>query len=431
MRHLSPALLLAVGLLPVNLLSGANAGTPGQAGSGQASLARKSHDEAAAATFDEVWRIVRDRFYDPSLRGLDWEAVGRQYRAEALAAPDREARAAVINRMLGALHASHTELFTPDQTAFYELADIFAHSLQDQGLARLFPSGRVEYPGIGILTRSDDAGRNFVIGVIPGAPAARSGLLAGDEIVAADGAPFREVGSFRDKIGRPVELTIRRKSDQPTVAVSVVPEAINPSATFLRGLEEGARILNAPNGARIGYVRVWSYASWRYQDALERLVSTGPLKDADALILDLRDGWGGAQSDYLDLFSRDTPSLEVIGRGNRHHLEAARWRKPAAMLVNQGTRSGKEVLADGFRNHGLGPVIGARTAGAVLAASAFLVGDSLLLLALDDVRVDGRRLEGVGVEPTIAVPFDIRYAAGADPQRDRALQELAVIAQPR
>jgi len=122
----------------------------------------------------------------------------------------------------------------------------------------------------------------------------------------------------------------------------------------------------------------------------------------------------------------------VIGRGGRSHLEATRWRKPAAMLVNQGTRSGKEVLADGFRSYALGPLIGTRTAGAVLAASAFLISDgSLLLLALDDVRVDGRRLEGVGVKPTIAVPFDIRYAAGADPQLDRAVQELASIAQPR
>ncbi|MBO0710452.1 MAG: hypothetical protein J2P47_04135 [Acetobacteraceae bacterium] len=428
MRPLSQAFLLSI-----SLLSGANATALGQAAPLDPGLSRTSRDEAAAAAaFEEVWRIVRDRFYDPKLRGLDWDAVGRRYRAAAVAAPGPDARAAVINRMLDELHASHTELFTQDQTAFYELADIFARSLQNQGLSRLFPAGRVEYPGIGILTHRDEAGRDFVIGVIPGAPATRSGLLAGDEIVAADGAPFREVGSFRGKIGRPVQLAIRRKPDQPPHAVTVVPEAINPSETFLRGLEEGARVISAPNGSRIGYVRVWSYASWRYQDALERLVSTGPLKDTDALILDLRDGWGGAQSDYLDLFSRDTPALEVIGRSGRSHLEATRWRKPAAMLVNQGTRSGKEVLADGFRNYELGPLIGTRTAGAVLAASAFLISDgSLLLLALDDVRVDGHRLEGVGVEPTIAVPFDIRYAAGADPQLDRAVQELAVIAQPR
>jgi carboxyl-terminal processing protease len=71
-------------------------------------------------------------------------------------------------------------------------------------------------------------------------------------------------------------------------------------------------------------------------------------------------------------------------------------------------------------------VIGSRTSGAVLAATAFLMrnGD-LLLLAVDDARVDGERLEGIGVEPTIAVPFDSRYAAGTDPQFDRAIALLS------
>jgi carboxyl-terminal processing protease len=47
------------------------------------------------------------------------------------------------------------------------------------------------------------------------------------------------------------------------------------------------------------------------------------------------------------------------------------------------------------------------------------------LLAVEDVLVDGQRLEGVGVTPTIEVPFDSRYAAGGDPQLDRAVQLLA------
>ena len=56
----------------------------------------------------------------------------------------------------------------------------------------------------------------------------------------------------------------------------------------------------------------------------------------------------------------------------------------------------------------------------------FLVGDGgLLLLAVDDVLVDGERLDGVGVTPTIEVAFDPRYAAGSDPQLERAVQILA------
>jgi carboxyl-terminal processing protease len=45
-----------------------------------------------------------------------------------------------------------------------------------------------------------------------------------------------------------------------------------------------------------------------------------------------------------------------------------------------------------------------------------------------DVEVDGKRLEGVGVAPDVTVPFDIRYAAGRDPQFDAAVEKaLSVI----
>jgi C-terminal processing protease CtpA/Prc len=46
-----------------------------------------------------------------------------------------------------------------------------------------------------------------------------------------------------------------------------------------------------------------------------------------------------------------------------------------------------------------------------------LPGDLLL-------EVDGRRLEGTGVEPDIEVPFDIRFAAGRDVQFERAKDEM-------
>ena len=51
--------------------------------------------------------------------------------------------------------------------------------------------------------------------------------------------------------------------------------------------------------------------------------------------------------------------------------------------------------------------------------------DSLLLLAVADVIIDGRRFEGVGVEPTVAAPFPIVYASRRDPQLGMAVTILA------
>jgi carboxyl-terminal processing protease len=190
-------------------------------------------------------------------------------------------------------------------------------------------------------------------------------------------------------------------------------------------MEESARIIDVGD-RKIGYVHIWSYARFFYQELLEDLITEGKLKDADALIWDLRDGWGGADPGYLDIFNSRSPTMTWTDRSGKSDIVNGKWRKPVVLLINEGTRSGKEVLAYGFKKYGLGPVVGMRSAGALLAGRAFLLSNgALLLLAVADVSVDGERLEGRGVTPNITVPFDIRYAQGHDPQLSHAIDLLA------
>jgi len=375
-----------------------------------------------AKLFDEAWRLTRDRFYDPGMAGLDWQAIADKYRPQAEAAASSGEFAVVINAMLAELGASHMGYFTPADPAYYQLADIFGGTERDDAKP-FFKGSEVRYPGIGIFTREID-GRTFVSGVMEGLPAAEADLRVGDEIVGVEVGPFAPVDSFAGKVGQPVSLIIRRSPESAPRPLTVTPDSIQPNKAFLNAMRDSARIIES-GGLKIGYVHVWSYAGRQYQNLLEELVSEGPLKDADALIWDLRDGWGGAQPDYLDIFAPG-PTMTMDGRrDNDDHIFNAKWRRPAVALVNGGTRSGKEMLTYGFKKYGYGEVVGTRTAGALLAGRTFYLSDgSLLLIAVADVTVDGERLEGRGVEPTIAVPFDLRYAAGADPQLDRAVQAL-------
>jgi carboxyl-terminal processing protease len=153
--------------------------------------------EANTAGFDEVWELVRDRFYDSRLHGLDWQAMRARYRPEAAAARSREEVAVVVNAMLAELGASHTHYYPSEDPAYYQLADIFLEALRHRGLQGAFPTGEVTYPGIGVFTRTDDQNRIFIAGVVEGAPAHQAGLLLGDEILSADDRPFRPVESFR------------------------------------------------------------------------------------------------------------------------------------------------------------------------------------------------------------------------------------------
>lgn len=382
-----------------------------------------SSKSVSTEPFDEVWRLVRDRFYDATLRGLDWPAIAEKYRPQYAAAGSDAERSAAINAMLAELNASHTRHYTKDDPSYYQLAEIFSRALRSE-IPRHFSSGQVTYPGIGIFTKTID-GKTFVSGVMAGLPGDKGGLLVGDEIVSADGKPFEPVGSFRDHVSQPVSLEIRREAASETRRVIVTPEEIEPGDAFKTSIRDSIRVIDRV-GKRIGYIQIWSYAGSRYQDVLEEELEKGKLKDADAVIWDLRGGWGGARPDFLDVFVPQAATLTMTERNGAMEVSNFRWRKPVALLIDQGSRSGKEVLAYGFKELKLGPVIGTRTAGALLAATAFMLSDgSLLLLAVNDVSVNGARVEGKGVAPTIEVPFDIRYAGGRDPQLEKAIDVLA------
>jgi carboxyl-terminal processing protease len=115
--------------------------------------------------------------------------------------------------------------------------------------------------------------------------------------------------------------------------------------------------------------------------------------------------------------------LTRIDRDGHRSDYAASWRKPLVVLVDGGSRSGKEMVARALQRSHRAAIVGERTAGAVLAGQPFLLsGGSLLFLAVEDVRIDGERLEGGGVQPDVSVPAPLPYADGADPQLERALE---------
>jgi carboxyl-terminal processing protease len=378
---------------------------------------------AAPPLIGEVGRLVSRHFYDPGTVERLWAGARATHASALPAEPTDEEIAAALDAMLAELGASHTGHYARDELAYYELLDIFARDDWATRLERLFPEGEVAYTGIGVVPRTLD-GRVFLAGIYHGGSAARAGLQVGDEIVAADGEPFDPIASFADKAGQPVMLTVRRVEDGPSFPVEVVPVRIRPNELFLDAMRASVRVVER-EGRRLGYVRIWSYARRQYHRLLIEELAEGRLKDVDGLVLDLRGGWGGARPDYVELFAGGAPIMTYTGRDGDESYASFRWRRPVVVLVDEGTRSGKEVVTFGLQRQGV-PVVGTRTAGALLAGRGFLLRDgSLLVLAVSDVRVEGERLEGRGVIPDIEVPFRLPYAAGRDPQLEAALAELA------
>jgi carboxyl-terminal processing protease len=387
-------------------------------------------DEPAdrGALFDAAHRIVADNFFDPDMRGVDWPAAGERFRPQAASAPNREAFADVVNQMLGLLHTSHTRYLTPDMPQYYELLGVFASSPacadQIEQVRASLPHAKLGYVGIGIDTLVCDEG-TFIQSVYDGGPAQAAGLQVGDRLVSVAGEPFHPIHSFQSRDGQEVAVTIQRHREGAPEDVRVTPRLLEGATMFHDAMRHSVCVTEA-GGFRIGYLHVWSYAGQTYQDLLIQVLGEQPLCDADALVLDLRDGLGGASADYLNLFNRAIPRLvmNMPRRGETVVLDP-QWRRPVALVINERVRSGKEVFAWGLKRAGRGQLVGHTTAGAVTAGALhFLPDQSVLYLAVGDVEVDGQRLEGQGVAPTIAVDRPIPYCAGRDPQRDAGVATL-------
>ncbi|PZD72394.1 Tricorn protease [Acaryochloris thomasi RCC1774] len=378
-------------------------------------------------TFEQVWETVNDHFFDPNFNGVNWKDIRKKYKSQAKQAQSQSELAPIINQMLSELQTSHTHFYIPDDPKYYQLAGVFLprSSKLQQKLRPFLADDKPQYSGIGIFTQQQN-GNIFISGILDGSPASNVDLRVGDRILSVGGQPFHPIRSFADQVDQPVKILIQRT---PTVdsqiEVTVKPKLFDGITMFLDAMDASIQVIEQA-GQKIGYVHIWSYAGDQFQEKLEEELFYGRLKNTDAFILDVRDGWGGASPEYLNIYNPRNIPLTGSSRNRPSSTWNSAWSKPVVLLVNEGSRSGKEILAYGFRKHGIGPVVGARTTGAVVAGTLFAMEDgSLLYVAVQDIYLDGdQRLEGVGVAPDIDVPFSVPYAQGTDPQKDRAIEAV-------
>lgn len=393
-----------------------------------------SQESLEEKVFNEVWQTVSENFYDDTFNGIDWAAMRDKYEPQVKQAQTHQQFAEMVNQMLAELQTSHTHFYTPNETAYYQLLGIFQPEINKLPPAAkaLFPNHKYEYTGIGVFTKTSQD-KTFVSGILDGSPAASAGLMVGDELLSVDGQPYQPINSFAGKAGQRVTLLIQRSPDPNSQQeINVIPKPFDTTILFKEAQQASTQIIEQ-QGKRIGYIHIWSNAADFHQQQMLEDLMFGKLADADGLVLDIRDGWGGGSIGYLNFFTGESPSVTNIRRNGRSFIANYHWEKPVVLLINQGSRSSKEIIAFGFQQSKIGTLVGTTTAGAVVAGRGFVMQDgSLLYVAVADVLVDeNQRLEGIGVSPDIPVAFPLEYAAGADPQKQQAIDILITAIEQR
>ena len=390
------------------------------------------------ACFDKVWHIINERFWDPNFNGVNWTEAGERYRPKALGAADHEAFAQTINQMLAELKTSHTRYLTKWEPDYYTLQAavisqmLAARSTSDTSVLErdrpgLYSSqARPHRTGIGIVTTLI-GGHHYVSRVLADSTAQKAGVLLGDLLLQVDGAPFHPIRSFEGKAGWEVELVLQRSpSASSRSTVTVTPVESEEKQLFEDDSETQTRIIEH-RGHRFAYMPLWWLSGWKMRSVLDKGFDLACA--SEGMIVDLRHGFGGGPTiNYIDPFLRVSLRNvvnESFLRDRRIIPSRVAFGGPVMVLINDGSRSGKELLAYYFRKTGRGVLLGERTAGYVSAGAPKRISEeSLLYYCVAMITVDGKRLEGVGVEPDIKVPFDIRFATGNDVQLERAKQEI-------
>jgi len=236
-----------------------------------------------------------------------------------------------------------------------------------------------EFTGIGIEI-SKPKGLLTVSSLLPGTPAYKSGLDAGDVIEAVDGVETKDmslicaVRKITGPKGTKVTLRINRSGEEKTKDITIIRDRITvPTIRGWQRTETGKWLYMIDQQDKIGYVRITSF-SGETASGLEKVLNALEKEGLEGLILDLRFNSGGlldsavAVADkFLEegLIVRTQPGFGRVPTWEPAHKKGTHPGYPLVVLINSGSASGSEIVAGALadQEHDRAILVGQRTHG--------------------------------------------------------------------
>lgn len=283
------------------------------------------------------------------------------------------------------------------------------------------------FGGIGVFIELDRDHKDQLTVVEPleGTPAARAGLLPGDQLVKIDGLSTQgwsldqATAHIRGRIGSTVTLTIRRGADGPLKDFQMQRAAIEVASVTHKMLPD-----------KVGYVRLRLFGSKTGKEldaALDALTRDG----ARAIVVDLRNNGGGYINAAVDVCSHFVPPGALVTYVTKKHGERSeyngeareRTRLPVVLLVNQFSASASEITAGCFKDYGAATLMGTKTFGKGSVQQLYPLpnGAALKLTIAHFFTPKGSKINKIGVEPDVKIEMEPRNVGRGD--KDLQLQK--------
>ncbi|MDQ3011769.1 MAG: S41 family peptidase, partial [Acidobacteriota bacterium] len=370
-----------------------------------------------AEMFDDAWRTMKYRFYDPKMHGYDWDGMRAKYQPLVADVGDRQELLNIINEMIGELNASHT------------------------GAAPGFGGGetRVQTAHLGVELESDEqAGRYRVTHVYETGPADKDWVRvsAGDYLLAINGKPVKAGDNYwpllnsTNRLNRKVAVTFNNKPAEDgawTTRIEPIPAQAFSQLRYDRWVKQRGEMVAKQSGGRVGYLHIQAMDQPSLRKFEKEIREN---RNKEALVIDQRfNGGGNIEQELLAILVQRQYQIWEPRGTEATSRPFAGFFGPKIVLQNWRSASNAEMFPAGFRALGLGKTVGTPTMGAVIGTGSYSLidGSTVRTPGVGVFLADAKRtnMENNGVQPDILIentPED--NLAGRDRQLETAVQEL-------
>jgi len=374
-------------------------------------------DTAAERTqvFEEAWRVMKNRFYDAKMHGVNWATAKDKYESLLPNVADTEELHDVIMEMIGEINASHTGIsgggtpepgreaiqthypgfdLEPDASGYYKVSWIYRKGPADHDYVKLAKGNFILSVNGKELKTSDNYWRLF-------------NLLPGSKFEFTVNSTPKAEGGWK-------------------LALEPLTQTAQSELEYERWVDARKEMVATLSKGQIGYLHIKAMDAPSLAKFQKDLTTN---LDKKALIIDQRfNGGGGIDQELLAILNQRNKyesyqprDSVVLSRPSQAFFG------PMAVLQNERSASDAEMFPEGFRALGLGKIIGVTTMGAVIGTGSYtlLDGSALRTPSFGVFGAKGQNLESYGVPPDIWVdngPAD--FLAGHDRQVEKAVEVL-------
>jgi tricorn protease len=368
--------------------------------------------------FHDAWLMHREQFFDPEMRGLDWETLREKYAPLARRTTDRRELNDVFGQMMGELNALHSQVrggdvpLDPDAPEPAALGAKLSQTRDGVGIEHIYRYDRERPAQAPPLAK-------------PGVNAAVS-----DVISAINGIETPTLESvhraLRNQAGQQVLLQLQRGREELKTVVVPVGARDDASLRYTDWVSENRNTVEARD-ADLGYVHIRAMGNGDVASFARDFYANTNKK---GMVIDVRRNNGGnVDSWIIDRLLRKAWSFWTARRGKPYTNMQNAFRGHLVVIADERTYSDGETFVAAIKKLDIAPVIGKRTSGAGvwLSGRNRVVDNGIARVAEFPVfGMDGEWLtEGYGINPTTEVD-NLPHATfnGSDAQLEAAIEYL-------